>query len=329
MSQQRPKVAIVGTRFRDFEIEREVLGDVELSSGPGRTSSEILEVAMGADVILAGAAPVFDAHTLEALGTRAIVRLGVGVDTVDLDAARALGIWVAFVPDYGTDAVALHTVTLVLACLRRLTQANDEMRAGSWGFAGLRPLHLPTSLAVGVVGMGRIGRLVTMKLRGVGFERFLVSDPAIKSADLDFLGKVDVRLVELPQLLSSADVTTLHAPTDPQGFLIGAEQLRLMREGSILVNTARGALVDTNALVRALATGRPAMAALDVFEREPPDVSVFASVLDRLILTPHISWYTEESEQELRRRGALEARRIIEAQPPTHAVVVPTKADIT
>ncbi len=322
-------MAIIGTRFDDFDIEREVLGDVELSSGPGRNSFEILEVATGADVILAGASPVFDAETLEALGCRAIVRLGVGVDGVDLDTARSLGMWVANVPDYGTDAVALHTVTLVLACLRRLTQADRQLRNGSWGVAGLRPLRLPSSLTVGVVGLGRIGRRVGVMLKGVGFERFLVVEPALGPGDLrEVLGEVDARLVELPELLGGADVVTLHAPPEAGGYLLGAEQLQMMREGSILVNTARGVLVDTEALVAALNRDRPAMAPLDVFEREPPDVTVFQSVLDRVILTPHMSWYTEESQLALRRQAAAEARRILDSQPPLHPVVTPPTAKV-
>ena len=329
MSTRRAKVAIVGTRFGDLDIEREVLGDVELTSGPGGSPSEILDVATGADVILAGASPVFDAGTLEALGCRAIVRLGVGVDGVDLDAARSLGMWVANVPDYGTDAVALHTVTLVLACLRRLTQADRQLREGFWGVAGLRPLKQPSSLTVGVVGLGRIGRRVAQMLKGVGFERFLVVDPDIKSIDLNEVpGAIDVRLVELPDLLTGADVVTLHAPAQARGYLLGADRLRMMRDGSILVNTARGSLVDTKALVAALLGGRPAMAALDVFEREPPDLTVFESVSDRVILTPHMAWYTEESELNLRRQAAAEARRILDSQPPLHPVVTPTTAKV-
>lgn len=322
-------MAIVGTRFADFDIEREVLGDVELLSGPGGSPSEILDVATGTDVILAGASPVFDAATLEALGCRAIVRLGVGVDGVDLDAARALGMWVANVPDYGTEAVALHTVTLVLACLRRLTQADRQLREGSWGVAGLRPLKLPSSLTVGVVGLGRIGRRVAVMLKGVGFERFLVVEPVIEPTDLnEALGEVDARLVDLPELLAGTDVVTLHAPPEARGHLLGADQLRMMREGSILINTARGALVDTQALVAALVQNRPAMAALDVFEREPPDLTVFESVSDRVVLTPHMAWYTEESQLALRRQAAAEARRILDSQPPLHPVVTPATAEV-
>ena len=322
-------MAVLGTRFGDFDVEREVLGDVELTSGPGHSRAGILEVAAGTDVILAGAGPVFDAGTLEALGCRAIVRLGVGVDNVDLDTARSLGMWVANVPDYGTDAVALHTVTLVLASIRRLTLADRRLRNGSWGVADLRPLHLPASLAVGVVGFGRIGRKVALMLLGVGFERFLVADPVIEPTDLRHaLGQADARLVDLPELLGSADVVTLHAPPLVNGHLLGEEQLRRMRVGSILVNTARGALVDTVALVSGLAEGRPAMAALDVFEREPPDVTVFEPVSDRVILTPHMSWYTEESELALRRQAAAEARRILDSQSPLHPVVTPAAAEV-
>jgi phosphoglycerate dehydrogenase-like enzyme len=166
-------------------------------------------------------------------------------------------------------------------------------------------------------------------LNGVGFERFLVADPVIEPTALKgALGDLDARLVELPELLSAADVATLHAPPEANGHLLGADELRLMTEGSVLVNTARGALIDTSALVTALAEGRPAMAALDVFEREPPDVTLFESVSDRVILTPHMSWYTEESELALRRQGAAEARRILESQPPLNPVVTPAGAGV-
>ena len=329
MDSRRPKVAILGTRFGDFDVETEVLGDVELVSGPGKTREDILEVAAGADVILAGAAPRFDAATLEALGCRAVVRLGVGVDRVDLDSARSLRIWVVNVPDYGTDAVALHAVTLVLASLRRLTTADRHLRRGSWGVADLRPLHLPQAMTVGILGFGRIGRRVAELLAGVGFESFLVSDPAVTVADVSaVLGEIRARLVSMDDLIAGSDVVTLHAPPPADGYLLGAAELRTMREGAILVNTARGALVDTKALVTALGENRPAFAALDVFESEPPDVAVFEPVADQVILTPHMSWYTEESELALRRQAAVETRRILAGEEPLHAVVTPVTAEV-
>jgi D-3-phosphoglycerate dehydrogenase len=322
-------VAILGTRFQDFDVERAVLGDVELASGPGSTRDEVIEVAAGADVILAGAAPRFDAQTLEAVGCRAIVRLGVGLDGIDLDSARSLGMWVVNVPDYGTEAVALHAVTLTLASLRRLTTADRHLREGSWGVGDLRPLYLPSSLVVGLLGFGRIGRRVATMLVGVGFGRFLVSDPIAEPSDLSTtLGDLPARLVGTGELLAGSDVVTLHAPPPSHGHLLGAAELQTMREGSVLVNTARGALVDTRALIAALLEGRPGFAALDVFEGEPPDVAIFEPVSDRVILTPHMSWYTEESELALRRQAAAEASRILTSQQPLHAVVTPATAEV-
>lgn len=322
-------MAILGTRFGDFTVEREVLGDVELVSGPGHSGQDVIEVAADADVILAGAAPRFDAATLEELSCRAIVRLGVGVDRVDLEKAGSLGMWVVNVPDYGTDAVALHAVTLVLASIRRLTTADRQLRDGSWGVANLRPLRLPSSLTVGIIGFGRIGRRVAAMLTGLGFAGVLVSDPAVEATEVTTTVRdAPGRLVGMEELLARSDVVTLHAPPPDRGYLIGASELRGMKDGAVLVNTARGALIDTGALVTALGANRPGFAALDVFESEPPDVSIFEPVADRLILTPHMSWYTEESELELRRQAAAEARRILDSEPPLHAVVTPAAAEI-
>jgi len=326
---RRPILAILGTRFVDFDVERRVVGDVEIVSGPGRDRTEVLEVAGRADVILAGAAPRFDAETLGSLECRGIVRLGVGVDTVDFDAARRQGIWVSYVPDYGTESVALHAVTLALAAVRRLPMAERHLLAGGWGFAHLRPLHLPRALTVGVVGFGRIGRRTAQMLAGVGFERFLVADPEVSEEELAGSGlDAAARLTSVGEVLAGSDLVTLHAPPPTHGPLLGGDELSTMRAGSLLVNTARGALIDTDALVAALARGRPAVAALDVFEPEPVDASVFASVADQVILTPHMSWYTEETELELRRQGAAEARRILDGERPLHPVVTPEEEPV-
>jgi D-3-phosphoglycerate dehydrogenase / 2-oxoglutarate reductase len=313
---------VLGTRFVDFDVERSVVGDVEIVSGPGRSSDEVVEVAAGADVILAGAAPRFDASTLARLACRGIVRLGVGVDTVDLDAARSRGMWISYVPDYGTEAVALHTVSLILSALRRIPMADRRLRQGAWGFGDFRPLHLPSALTLGLVGYGRIGRRVGELAGGLGFGSIIATDPML--SELDGPG---VELASMDRVLGEADVISLHAPPPPDGFLIGAPELASMKPASILVNTARGALIDTAALVTALKAGTPAVAALDVYHPEPPDVSLFESVADSVVLTPHMAWYTEETELELRRQGAAEARRILEGEPPLNPIVTPTSTE--
>ncbi|NIR41140.1 MAG: C-terminal binding protein, partial [Actinobacteria bacterium] len=146
-------------------------------SGDGAGPEEILAVAADADVILAGSRPRFDADVIAGLGCTAIVRAGIGVDSVDLDAARAAGCWVVNVPDYGTEAVASHALALALTGMRRIVQADRSLRSGSWGFAGLRPLHLPAASVAGVVGFGRIGRRAAELLSAAGFGRVLAHDP--------------------------------------------------------------------------------------------------------------------------------------------------------
>ena len=315
-------VAILGTRYPDFALEEAELGpDVRIVAGAGATSDEIVELASHADVILAGSGPRFDAATLRRLRCRGIVRSGVGVETIDLDAAHAAGMWVARVSDYGTEAVALHTVTLALAGIRRLLEADRRTRAGEWGFAPLRPLHLPSALLAGVIGFGRIGRRVTELLIGLGFS-VIAHDP---------VSPVDLRGVtaaaSLEELLVVSDLVTLHAPPPADGsYLLGAAELASMREDAVLVNTARGSLVDPAALADGLTRGRPGTAALDVYDREPADLSVYETVAERMILTPHMAWYTEESERDLRVKAAQEARRLLAGERPRDVVVDPEVA---
>jgi D-3-phosphoglycerate dehydrogenase len=314
------KVAILGTRYPDFTIEEEVLASAGASivAAPGRDEEEIVAAADGAIVIVAGSQPRFTRSVLERLVTcQGIVRAGVGVDSIDLEAAADLNLWVVSVPDYGTEAVAQHTLALALAATRGLCQADRIVKTGGWGFSGLRPLHSPGALTAGVVGFGRIGRRLAGLLLSVGFGRLLAHDP---------LSEPDAHRVEpasLERLLAESDLVCLHAPAPADGRpLLGTAQLAVMRPNSVLVNTSRGSLIDQEALAAALAAGAPRLAALDVFCNEPPDLAVFETVIDRLLLSPHMAWYTEESEADLRRKSAEEARRILTGVAPLHPVVV-------
>jgi D-3-phosphoglycerate dehydrogenase len=314
MSSQRT-VAILGTRYQDFSIEQGVLAplDVRLVSGDGGSPEAIWQVAAGAAVVLAGSRPRFSDEVLAGLSCRGIVRYGVGVDSVDLDAARRRGIAVARVSDYGAEAVAFHAVSMAVAQLRRLAEADRAVKAGSWGFAELRPMHEPGGLVAGIVGYGRIGRRATAFLRGLGM-RVVAHDP--------YVDIPDVPALDLFDLLRTSDVVLLHAPGSSDGGpLLDAAALAHMRRGSVLVNAARGSLVDLPALAAALRRGRPGRAALDVYPEEPPDLAVFAGVADRVLLTPHMAWYTVESETDLRRKAAAEAARMLRGEPLADPVV--------
>lgn len=312
MARGRTTVAILGTRYEDFRIEVEVLAPVDalLVSGDGGSPAAIWEVAGDASVILAGSRPRFSGDVLERLPCRGIVRYGVGTDSIDLDAARRRGIQVARVSDYGTEAVAFHAVSMALAQLRRLTEADRAVRAGGWGFAGLRPMHEPGQLTAGIVGYGRIGRRVASHLRGLGM-RVCACDPYADPA-----GGCGTQMLDLVDLLRESDLVLLHAPGNADGKpLLDAAALEQMRAGSVLVNTARGSLIDLPALVAGLRRGRPGRAALDVYPDEPPVLSAFDGVADRILMTPHMAWYTEESESDLRRKAAAEAVRMIRGEP--------------
>jgi D-3-phosphoglycerate dehydrogenase len=314
-------IAILGTRYPDLSLEKDVLGarGVRLVTGDGTTAEEVVAQAAGATVVLAGARPRLDADVIGRLSScRGIVRYGVGVESVDLEAASRAGMWVVYVPDYGTDAVSTHAVALMLAALRRIPAADEEVKGGGWGLAGLRPLHLPEAMTAGIVGLGRIGRRVAELLRPFGFA-LMGHDPEVDVASLG----LGLESASLDRLLSAGDVITLHAPgRRDAGPLLGERELGLLKPGAVLVNTARGSLIDQAALVEGLRAGRPAVAALDVFESEPPG-SAFDSVADRVILTPHMAWYTEESERDLRIRAAQEALRILEGEAPVNAAARP------
>jgi D-3-phosphoglycerate dehydrogenase len=316
-----PVVAILGTRYQNFMIEEQILDPlgVTLVAGDGAGPGEIVATAAQADVILAGSRPRFTADVIGRLRVKGIVRYGVGTDTIDLDAARQAGIAVARVSDYGTEAVAFHAVSLAVAQLRRIVEADRVVRSGEWGVASLRPLHLPSTLTAGIIGYGRIGRQAATYFRGLGLG-VCAFDAYVTIPDGD-----DVERVSLEQLLERSDVVSLHAPGSPDGRpLLGAPHLRTMKPGSVLVNTARGSLVDVPALVEGLAANRPGRAALDVYPQEPPDLAQFEGVAEQVVFTPHMAWYTEQSEVDLREKAAHEAVRLLRGEPLRDPVVEPS-----
>lgn len=312
-----PTVAILGTRYPDLAIEEEVLAGVSIGVSDGATIDDIQSVAGDAEVIMVGNTPAITAEVIAVLSNcRAIIRSGIGVDSVDLDAARAAGMWVVNIPDYGTEAVAQHTIAMALAVNRRLGRADRIVKSGDWGFLDLRPLHLPSVAVAGVVGLGRIGRRVAELLGAVGFGRVVGHDPYTDAPGVENLSIED--------LLSISDVVCLHAPGPSDGRpLLGAPEFALMKPGSVIVNTSRGSLIDSSALVEALATGKIRAAAMDVFSPEPPSIEIYRDVEDRLLLSPHMAWYTEESQADLRRKSAQEATRILAGESPINIVVDP------
>jgi D-3-phosphoglycerate dehydrogenase len=265
-----------------------------------RSEDEVIAAAHDADGILVQYAPITDRVLAALPNLRGVGRYGVGVDTVDVDAATRRGIAVCNVPDYGTEDVSDHAVALALSLVRGVTEYDRRLRNGQYDYSAGRPLHRIRDLTFGVVGLGRIGSATARKARGLGFT-VIGCDPALPLGSTTAEG---AEVVAQESLLSAADVISLHLPLDASTqHLINAAALARMKPGSMLINTARGGLVDTGAVEEALRSGALRGAALDVFEVEPlPDGATLLD-LGTAVLTPHVSWYTEESYGELKRRA--------------------------
>jgi D-3-phosphoglycerate dehydrogenase len=235
----------------------------------------------------------------------------VGVDNIDVAAATRRGIWVANVPDYGVEEVADHALALTLNLLRGVTRLDHHVRAGGWDYRVVRPLTRISSLTVGVLGHGRIGATYARKVRALGPE-VIVSD--VRTLD------DGVRQVPLAELFARAHLISVHVPAEGQdGVLLGEHEFAAMRDGAFLVNTARGALVDHQALLAALDSGKLAGAALDVLDQEPPGSKVLTGH-ERVLVTPHSAWYSEEAFRMLKDEVAHEVVRVLTSEPPRNPV---------
>jgi D-3-phosphoglycerate dehydrogenase len=277
------------------------------------TEEETAAATRGADVLLVNFAPI-TRRVLEGLAEGAtVIRYGVGYDNVDADAAAELGVRVCNVPDYGTGTVADHAAALLLAQLRHLVAYDRAIRERGW----LKPADVGPALAlhtvtIGLVGTGRIGLALADRLRPFG-PRLLAHDPY---ADADVLAGHGVEAVALDALLAAADAISLHAPDTPETHhIIDAGALRQLKRGAVIVNTARGGLIDTDALVAALADGRVGGAGLDTFEDEPLAADSPLREFANVILTPHAAFFSDASVDDLQRLAAEEAARALRGEP--------------
>ena len=283
--------------FPGYEVDGEHTGRVLQAAGltvrlepkTGQRTPAELRAFLGDAVGAIVSTDPFDHDVLAASpNLKVIARVGVGFDTIDLAAATAAGVLVTITPGANDQSVADHTLALMLALVRRLPEHDRSLREHRWDRGGaLTPRDL-YSATVGLIGSGRIGRAVVRRLRGFG-SRILVTDPALERAE------DGTTLVGLDQLLAESDVVSIHVPLMPQTRgLIGDRELALMRPTAVLINTARGHIVDEAALAQALRDGRLAGAAIDAFTDEPPFGSELLE-LPNVIVTPHIAGLSLES----------------------------------
>ncbi len=311
-----PLVLICGLDHANVQEEEDVFArsGVRHAIVPARSEAEYLERCGEADGLLVQYGALTRRVFAGLPRLRVVVRYGVGVDGIDVAAATDHRVPVVNVPDYGTDEVANHAVALLLALARRLVRLDRQTRAGAWDVFRVGPVARLAGRTVGLIGCGRIGRAVARKLGGFDV-RLLGHDPYVAAFP------PGVQPVGLERLLAESDYVTIHCPLTPETrHLLNAETLARMRPSAVLINTARGGIVDTAALVEALRLGALAGAGLDVLEQEPIDPASPLLRMEQVIVTPHAAWYSEEGRSDLKRRAAEEAVRVLRGERPRHCV---------
>jgi len=309
------KIVVTDATFPALEQERAVAQEfgAELVEAKCANADDVVAAADGTDILIVQFAQV----TAEAIAAMApgslIVRYGIGLDNIDLAAAQARGVKVAYVPDYATGEVADHTASLILATLRCLLPLDRSVREEMWDAVGVAgELRAFDETTVGFIGFGRIGQGVLARLKPFGFKS-IVADPY---ADPSALAELGAEAVDLDTLFERADVITLHCPlTAETRHVVNAAQLAKRPGRAALVNTARGGLVDPDALVEALENGVLRGAALDVFEAEPLPLDSRLRGCPNLILTPHAAWYSTSAIERLQALAADEMKRHITGVP--------------
>lgn len=305
----RPLV-VVTDHLAEAGVEKPVLdGIAEVRLLQTGNEADVVARGSDADVLLVYHDIKLNAPTLEALTRcKAVIRCGVGFDNVDLAAAGRNGMVVCNVPDYGTEEVADHALMLMLAAARRLLVCDRAIRAGRWEVSDAFGTPRMRGRTLGIVGCGRIGTAMARRGLALGM-RVVFYDPNLPDGVDKALGVE--RVYTLEELLPQAEVLSLHCPLNATTkHLLNARTLALLPRGAYVVNTARGGVIDLNALLAALESGQVAYAGLDVVEREPLDHDGIRTH-PRVILTPHTAFYSVEAFNEMRVKGAKEARRVI------------------
>ncbi len=314
-----PCVVITDAEFENLSWEKEFFAKhgIDLKFANTFNPEEALPLMVDADVIVTNRCPVQRTIIEQLRKCKAIIRYGVGVDNVDVKAATERGIFVCNVPDYSTDDVATHAVALLLCCWRRVHLGNSSLKKGEWQrYKAIFPVFRTIGKFVGLFGFGRIAKRVSELLYPFGF-KILAYDPYLPDEEFLLHG---AEKVEFDFLLELSDAISLHAPlTEETKGIFNRNVFSRMKRGIIFVNTARGGLVDEDALLWALDEGIVAAAGLDVFNNEPnPNPELVQH--PKVIATPHWAWYSEEAVRELRLKVAEQAVQAIKGQPPTYTI---------
>jgi D-3-phosphoglycerate dehydrogenase len=315
----RPLIAVTDSPFPSLDPARAALAriDPELRMAKSPSAEDILAVARDADAILVTYAKLPADLLRQLTRCKAIGRFGLGVDNIDIKAAAELGIAVTYVPDYCMHEVSDHAMALLLALARKVPLSNALVQAGRWEMPAVVPIHRLAGRVLGLVGFGNIPRALAPKAKAFGL-RVVTYDPYVSPTALAAAG---VEGVSFERLLEISDFVSIHAPLMPATHgLFNAEVFGKMKKGALLINTARGPLIDEEGLVAALDSGQLGGAALDVVAVEPPPKESRLIGRDNVILTPHTAFYSVEALNELQTKCAADVARVLSGEKPVYPV---------
>ena len=314
----KAKVVLTDYVWESVDVERKILGDLgELVPLQTKKPGEFLAQAADCDALLNTYAGPITAEAMAKMPKcRIIARYGIGVDTIDLDAATAAGIIVTNNPTYCIEEVAEHTMALLLDSARKIAFYDRLVRGGTWAVPPGKPLFRLVGRTLGLVGFGNIARQVAVRAASFGL-KILYADPFVKDGQFSEPG----RKVELDQLYRESDFVSVHPPLTPQTRgMIGDDAFSRMKPGAVLINCSRGPVVDTAALVRALDAKKIAACALDTTDPEPlPDPHPLRG-RENVIINPHVAWYSEQSMVGLQSGAPNEVRRVLSGEWPVNVV---------
>lgn len=313
------KVLITDYVWPSVDIEQRTLATVgaEAVVSPTGSEADLARLAVDCDAIMTCFAQVTPAVVRSAGRCVHIARYGIGVDNIAVDVATELGIVVTNVPAFCVDEVAEHALALLLACARKIPRYDRAIRSGRWDLQAGKPLYRINGRTLGIVGFGKIGRALARKAAGLDL-RIIAFDPYLTARGAEIDG---VELCGLDRLLEESDLVSIHVPlTAETRTMIGEPELRKMKPSACLVNTSRGSVLDVSAVERALREGWIAGAGLDVLPQEPPEPGSSLAELENVILTPHASFYSEESLVDLQTSTAEEVARVLSGQQPLHVI---------
>lgn len=316
---KKGKIVITDQWYENLDMEMEVVenSDYKIFSYQEKEEKKVMEITEYAEAVICQFAPITKRVIDNMKNCKVIVRYAIGVDNIDVVAATKKGIYVCNVPDYGIDEVSNHAILLLLASIKKIGMITASVKAGQWDYSIAKPVGRTQGKTLGLVGFGKIPQLIAQKMLGFNMD-IIAYDPYIKP---DIAKDLNVNLVSFDELLKQSDYISINCPLNSQTHhLINDKAISKMKDGVIIINTARGGVICETDLIKGLEQGEIAAVGTDVLEKEPVEMNNPLLKMDNVIITPHFAWYSVEAIQSLQKMVAEEVVRVLDGNKPKNPV---------